>query len=85
LSAATERKKLESSRLWNFDGSNGVERVRLPVLEHFGERMNGADCDGATLCDALLVRACAWAAELIAITGLFEPESLNKATCLHSN
>ena len=56
--AATERRKRESSRLWSFDGSNGIDRIRLPVLEHFCERMNGADVDGSTLCDALLVRAC---------------------------
>lgn len=82
--AATERRKRESSRLWSFDGSNGIDRIRLPVLEHFCERMNGADVDGSTLCDALLVRACARAAELIAESDLFSTGCLNKTTCLHN-
>ena len=82
--AATERRKRESSRLWSFDGSNGIDRIRLPVLEHFCERMNGADVDGSTLCDALLVRACARAAELIAESDLFRTGCLNKTTCLHN-
>lgn len=77
--AAAERQRLSSSTLWNFEGSPGVERVRLPVVEHLSDA-------GLALCDAMLLRGCAVAGaqwpELISDLFPGDPDALENNGCL---
>jgi hypothetical protein len=70
---------LTSSTLWNFEGGSGVERVRLPVLNHLSKA-------GVALCDSLLLRGCARHAEHWPgfITDLFGVGCLDDTTCVHN-